>query len=177
MVIPYALEIGFSFVFLAYFAQLYKIFRTKRSDGIALNGYLVTFITLLSYIAWAKSTIGTAKILELGLHTLTFAYIYKHARRVAFSKKDLGVFAVALLGSFNLIGGIAQAYKSYRALSPQDVSFLHYALIFVANLFFLHVAWYEHERTVVFVGLIVTNVIYSYILFQTSRAIVTKRLR
>ncbi|AHJ14197.1 hypothetical protein [Sulfurospirillum multivorans] len=171
MVIPYALEIGFSLVSLAYVAQLYKIFRTKRSDGIALNGYLVTFITLLSYIFWSKGTIGTAKILELILHTLTFAYIYKHATKATFSKKDLGIFIVALIGSFNLIGGIAQAYKSYRDVAPEDVSFLHYTLIFIANLFFLHVAFLEHERLLVFSGLIVTNIVYSYILFKTGMRI------
>lgn len=176
MVIPYALELGFLLVFLAYLVQLYKLYKTKQGNGIALNGYLVTFITLLSYIVWSKGTIGSVKILELCIHSLTFAYIFYHTDKVVFSKKDLGVFFIALIGSFNLIGGIAQAYKSYQNIAPRDVSFIHYLLIFIANFLFLHVAFIEHERITIFFGLIITNIVYSYILFKTAYWI-TKRLR
>lgn len=175
MVIPYALEGGFSLVLLAYGFQFYKTYSTKRGDGIALNGYLVTFITLLGYIVWSKGNIGVVKVLELLVHTLTFAYIFSQSKRVAFSKKDMGVFVVALIGSLNLIGGIAQAYKSYQNIAPHDVSFMHYLLIFIANGLFLHVAFVEHERVAIFVGLVVTNTVYMYILFKTATSI-TKRL-
>ncbi|AFL69256.1 hypothetical protein Sulba_1977 [Sulfurospirillum barnesii SES-3] len=173
--IPYALESGFALVFMAYLFQLYKTFKTKRGDGIALNGYLVTFITLLGYIFWSKGNIGTVKILELFVHTLTFGYIFSKSKRVRFSKKDTGVFLVALFGSLNLIGGIAQAYKSFQNIAPQDVSFMHYLLIFSANFLFLHVAFLEHDRLAIFVGLIMTNTVYMYILFKTAQGI-TKRL-
>ena len=175
MVIPYALESGFALVFIAYLFQLYKTYKTKKGDGIALNGYLVTFITLISYIFWSKGTLGEVKMVELALHTLTFAYIFSKSKRVGFSKKDFGIFIVALIGSFNLIGGIAQAYKSYQNIAPWDVSFVHYFLIFIANLLFLHVAFLEHERINIFAGLIITNGVYMYILLKTARSI-TKRL-
>jgi len=176
LVIPYALESGFVLVFMAYLFQLYKTFKTKRGDGIALNGYLVTFITLLSYIFWSKGTLGDVKTAELMLHTITFAYIFSKSQRVGFSKKDTGIFIIALIGSFNLIGGMAQAYKSYQNIAPWDVSFIHYLLIFIANLLFLHVAFMEHERINIFAGLIITNCIYMYILFKTGLSI-TKRLQ
>jgi len=175
LVIPFALECGFFLVFVAYGFQLLKTYRTKRGNGIALNGYLVTFITLLSYIVWSKGSIGSVKILELLLHSLTFAYIFFHSSNIRFSKKDTFVFTVALIGSFNLIGGIAQAYKSFQNIAPSDVSFMHYALIFVANLLFLHVAFLEHERINIITGLLITNGVYMYILFKTARSI-TKRL-
>ncbi|WP_294875604.1 MULTISPECIES: hypothetical protein [unclassified Sulfurospirillum] len=175
MVMPYALESGFALVFMAYLFQLYKTFKTKRGDGIALNGYLVTFITLSGYIVWSKGTIGTVKIAELFVHTLTFAYIFSKSKRVAFSKKDTGIFIVALIGSLNLIGGIAQAYKSFQNIAPHDVSFMHYLLIFIANLLFLHVAFVEHDRLAIFAGLIITNLVYMYILFKTAQSI-AKRL-
>lgn len=175
MVIPFALECGFLLVFLAYVFQLFKTYSTKRGDGIALNGYLVTFITLSSYIVWSKGSLGNIKILELIVHTITFAVIFMHSSKMRFSKKDTVVFAVALLGSFNLIGGIAQAYKSFQHLHARDVSVMHYLLIFSANLLFLHVAFLEDERSNIIAGLILTNIIYMYILFQTIRSI-TKRL-
>ena len=171
MVASDALKIGFVLVFLAYFVQLYKTYKTKRGDGIALNGYLVTFITLSGYIFWSKGTIGFVKVLELLIHTLTFAYIFGKSKRIGFSKKNSGVFLVALLGSINLIGGIAQAYKSYQNIAPSDVSFMHYLLIFTANFFFLYVAFVEQERFAIFFGLIMTNIIYLYILFKTARSI------
>ncbi len=175
MVIPHALEVGFALVFIAYLFQLYKTYSTKRGDGIALNGYLVTFIALVSYIFWSKGTLGYVKTVELLLHTLTFAYIFSQSKRVGFSKKDIGIFIIALIGSFNLIGGIAQAYKSYQNIAPSDVSFMHYLLIFIANLLFLHVAFIEYERINIFAGLLITNCVYMYILLKTAHCI-TKRL-
>ncbi len=175
LVIPFALESGFCLVFIAYVFQLFKTYHTKRGDGIALNGYLVTFITLLSYIVWSKGSLGSIKILELIVHTLTFVVIFIHSSKMRFSKKDTVVFFVALFGSFNLIGGIAQAYKSFQNLHARDVSVMHYFLIFIANLLFLHVALGESERSNIITGLIITNLIYVYILFQTVRSI-TKRL-
>lgn len=175
MVIPFALESGFCLVFLAYVFQLFKTYSTKRGDGIALNGYLVTFITLSSYILWSKGSLGNIKILELMVHTLTFVVIVMHSSKIRFSKKDTMIFLVALFGSFNLIGGIAQAHKSFQNLHARDVSVMHYFLIFIANLLFLHVALLESERSNIIIGLIITNIIYMYILFQTVRSI-TKRL-
>ena len=88
LVIPFALESGFCLVFIAYVFQLFKTYHTKRGDGIALNGYLVTFITLLSYIVWSKGSLGSIKILELIVHTLTFVVIFIHSSKIRFSKKD-----------------------------------------------------------------------------------------
>lgn len=165
--------LGFGLVVVAYLAQLHKIYTRKQSEGISLNGYLVTFVNLLGYIAWSKGSIGGFKFIELGLHVTTLGLILLHAPRTKLDTKSLGVFVTAFIGSLLLIGGLAQAHKSYTHPNTTAVSLLHYLALFVANILYLWVAFLEHERGNVFAGLLVTNLFYMYILRQG----ITKRLQ
>lgn len=165
--------IGFALVVVAYLAQLYKTYTSKQSSGISINGYLVTLVNLIGYMVWSKGTIGGFKFVELLLHVSTLLLIYIHAPKVKLDTKSLGVFIAAFIGSLLLIGGFAQAHKSYTHPKESAVSIVHYLALFVANLFYLSVAFMENERINVFIGLLVTNLFYIYILRQS----ITNRLR
>jgi len=164
---------GFALVVVAYLAQLYKVYSSKQSSGISLNGYLVTLVNLVSYMAWSKGTIGGFKFVELLLHVSTLLLIYIHAPKMKIDTKSLGVFIAAFIGSLLLIGGLAQAHKSYTHPKDSAVSIIHYLALFMANLLYLGVAFMEGERINVFIGLFVTNLFYMYILRQS----ITNRLQ
>lgn len=164
---------GFTLVVVAYLAQLYKTYTSKQSNGISLNGYLVTLVNLIGYIVWSKGTIGGFKFVELLLHVSTLLLILIYAPKTKIDTKSFGVFVAAFVGSLLLIGGLAQAHKSYTHPHESAVSIIHYLTLFIANLLYLSVAFMEGERINVFIGLFITNIFYMYILRQS----VTNRLR
>jgi uncharacterized protein with PQ loop repeat len=165
--------IGFSLVVTAYLAQLHKIYTCRQSAGISISGYIVTFVNLAGYIVWSKGTIGSFKLIELLLHISTLLLILIYAPQNKIDAKSVCIFIVTFIGSLFLVGGIAQAYKSYTFPHENSVSIIHYLAIFTANLLYLGVAFLENERLNVFAGLLVTNLFYIYILYQS----ITNRLR
>ncbi len=165
----YIFELALFFTLLSYFFQVYKTYKTKAASGVSLNGYTIYFINLAGYIFWSSGSVGTLKIIELFLHTATMIYVIRHTQKVRFERGDLVVFGVALFASANLISGVAQAFKSYKNISPKDVSFMTYFSLAMANFLFLVLALRDDEPINIFIGLIGTNIVYSYILYKVFR--------
>ena len=162
-------ELALIFTLLSYFFQLNKTYKTKEASGVSLNGYTIYFINLAGYIFWSNGDVGVLKTIELFLHTATMVYVIRHTQKARFEKGDAVAFGVALFASINLISGVAQAFKSYKNISPKDVSFMTYFSLFMANMMFLVLAFNDHEPLNIFVGLVGTNTVYSYILYKVYR--------
>lgn len=147
---------------ISYLTQLLKIYKSKKADGVSVDAYYLTVISLTLIVFSSNDKLVILLTgLELILSLLTIVIIIWYQK----IWKPAQEFFLAVGFSFLMIFGVAQSIKSFKTKGKSQVSMTSYILWFFLNgiLIFLSNDWYIQ------LPLIITNMLYIYILIDTFR--------
>lgn len=147
---------------ISYLTQLIKVIQVKNANGLSLDAYYLTLISLfLITLSSNDRYVIILTSLELILSLISIVIII-YFQKVWKPAKD---FFYAVFFSFLMIFGVAQSIKSFKSKGYSSVSISSHLLWFLLNSILIYLS----NDLYIQIPLIITNILYIYIIFDTFK--------